>query len=80
MHDPVPTSAEAQHEYGIELIAWDKLPVADAMIAAVAHETFLKTSPVDLAGKIKPKGCFVDVKSAFDTAALKAAGLRIWRL
>ena len=80
VHDPVPTSAEAQHEYGIELIAWDKLPVADAMVAAVAHQTFLKTSSADLASKIKSKGCFVDVKSAFDTAALKAAGLRIWRL
>lgn len=80
VHDPVPLNEEAQHEYGIDLVAWDKLPVADAMVAAVAHKVFLKTTPADLAGKIKVKGCFIDVKSAFDTAALQAAGLRVWRL
>jgi len=80
VHDPVPLNEEARHEYGIELVTWDKLPVADAMVAAVAHKTFLKTTPADLASKIKPKGCFIDVKSAFDTVALQAAGLRIWRL
>jgi len=56
------------------------MPVADAMVAAVAHSDFLKISPDRLAKKIKAKGCFIDVKSAFDTAALRAAGLSIWRL
>mgnify|MGYP001565548505 CR=1 FL=1 len=80
VHDPVPLKEEAHHEYGIELVSWDDLPVADAMVAAVAHSDFLKMSPDRLAKKIAAKGCFIDVKSAFDTAALRAAGLRIWRL
>jgi len=80
VHDPVPLKEEARHEYGIELVSWDEMPVADAMVAAVAHSDFLKISPDRLAKKIKAKGCFIDVKSAFDTAALRAAGLSIWRL
>jgi UDP-N-acetyl-D-galactosamine dehydrogenase len=80
VHDPVPLKEEAQHEYGIELVAWDDLPVADAMVAAVAHSDFLKLGPDRLAKKVRAKGCFIDVKSAFDTAALSATGLSIWRL
>ncbi len=80
VHDPVPTKEEAQHEYGIELIAWDKLPVADAMVAAVAHAEFVKMGPSNLAKKVKAKGCFIDVKSAFDPALLGATGLSVWRL
>jgi UDP-N-acetyl-D-galactosamine dehydrogenase len=80
VHDPVPLQEDARHEYGIELVSWNDLPVADAMVAAVAHKSFLQTAPSELARKIKPKGCFVDVKSAFNVPALRAAGLQVWRL
>ena len=33
-----------------------------------------------LAAKVVPGGCFVDVKAGFDAAALGAAGLCVWRL
>ena len=80
VHDPVPLREDAKHEYGIDLVSWDELPVADALVAAVAHREFLKLSPATLAEKVVPRGCFIDVKSAFDTNALSQAGLRIWRL
>jgi UDP-N-acetyl-D-galactosamine dehydrogenase len=80
VHDPVPLKAEAQHEYGIELVAWDDLPVADALVATVAHSDFLKMGVERLAKKVKAKGCFIDVKSAFDISALNRAGLHTWRL
>jgi UDP-N-acetyl-D-galactosamine dehydrogenase len=80
VHDPVPTKDEAQHEYGIALMDWDQLPVADAIVAAVAHKTFLDLPPATLAAKAKPKGCFIDVKSAFDPARIQATGLQLWRL
>src|SRR3989344_319271 len=32
VHDPVPAPAEAKHEYGVDLVAWDDLPVADAIV------------------------------------------------
>ena len=80
VHDPVPLAAEAQHEYGVELIAWDKLPIADAIVAAVAHKEFLVKNLADFAGKLKNGGCFIDVKSAFDAVALRQLGLGVWRL
>jgi UDP-N-acetyl-D-galactosamine dehydrogenase len=80
VHDPVPSPEEARHEYGIELLPWDQLPKADAMIAAVAHREFLATTPRTLAQKVNSGGCFVDVKSAFDVAALRDTGVHVWRL
>jgi len=80
VHDPVPLKDDARHEYGIELLSWEELPAADAMIAAVAHRKVLERSAQELAAKVIPGGCFVDVKSAFDEAALRKIGLCVWRL
>ena len=80
VHDPVPLPQDAQHEYGIELRSWDELPQAEAMVVAVAHRHFRALDASRLASKIVPRGCFIDVKSAFDAAALGAAGLCVWRL
>jgi UDP-N-acetyl-D-galactosamine dehydrogenase len=80
VHDPVPIQQEAKHEYGIDLVSWKELPVADAIVAAVAHKPFLTMSPTDYAEKTVKGGCFVDVKSRFDAQGLRAAGLNVWRL
>jgi UDP-N-acetyl-D-galactosamine dehydrogenase len=80
VHDPVPDPESAHHEYGLTLSAWEDLPVADAMVVAVAHRRFQTLGTDALARKIIPGGCFVDVKSRFDRDALSAAGLRVWRL
>jgi UDP-N-acetyl-D-galactosamine dehydrogenase len=80
VHDPVPTKEDAKHEYDIDLVDWNELPVADALVAAVAHRQFLNLQPATLADKVIKNGCFVDVKSAFDTNTLSHTGLRIWRL
>ncbi len=80
VHDPVPAQDEAADEYGITLLPWERLPVADAMVVAVAHREFTKLNPGDLASKIAPRGTFVDVKSQFDQQALEMQGLSVWRL
>ena len=80
VHDPIPPKEDAHHEYGIDLVSWDALPVADAMVAAVAHRPFLDKNPRAFADKLVKNACFVDVKAAFDTAALQQVGLRVWRL
>ncbi|HEY6241784.1 MAG TPA: nucleotide sugar dehydrogenase [Burkholderiales bacterium] len=80
VHDPVPDPAEAHHEYGLNLVSWDDLPVAEAMIAAVAHRRFQEMGTGKLMQKIAKGGCFVDVKSAFDRAAMRDAGLCVWSL
>jgi len=80
VHDPVPDPAEARHEYGLELVSWEDLPSADAMVAAVAHRQFKELGEKKLASKVKKGGCFIDVKCQFDRKALAAAGLTVWRL
>jgi UDP-N-acetyl-D-galactosamine dehydrogenase len=80
VHDPVADPADARHEYGIELVPWEALPTADAMVVAVAHRQFRSMGEGPLARKIAKGGCFIDVKSHFDASALRAAGLSVWRL
>lgn len=80
VHEPVGDSKEAKHEYGVNLSAWDDLPQADAIVAAVAHEEFLNRPLSDFLGKLKKGGAFIDVKSKFDVKVLRAAGVVVWRL
>jgi len=80
VYDPLAESAEAEHEYGIKLESWDSLPKADALIAAVPHKEVLALSLNDFQSKLSDGGCFIDVKSLFDEAALKEAGYCVWRL
>lgn len=80
VHDPHGDSAEAMHEYGVSLTDWADLPLANAMIAAVSHKEYAAMGVGELAAKLVEGGCFVDVKAAFDGAALASAGLTVWRL
>jgi len=80
VHDPVADADEARQEYGIELMQWESLPQADAVIVAVAHKALLSKPGSAWVERLKQGGCFVDVKARFDSAALSAAGVRVWRL
>ncbi|WP_374259754.1 nucleotide sugar dehydrogenase [Zoogloea sp.] len=80
VHDPVAESAEAEHEYGVSLTAWDALPKAAAMVAAVAHKEYADLGIGALCEKLVTGGVFADVKSFYDPAALAAAGAKVWRL
>ena len=80
VHDPLGEAGEAEHEYGISLTAWDDLPECDAIVAAVSHSAYLDKSFAELTAKLKKGGAFTDVKSAYDPAAVQAAGFMLWRL
>jgi UDP-N-acetyl-D-galactosamine dehydrogenase len=81
VHDPIAEAADAVHEYGITLTPWDALPgEADAIVAAVSHREYLAMPLSQVTGKLRAGGVFVDVKSAYDAAALRAAGFNLWRL
>jgi len=81
VHDPIAESQEAEHEYGIRLTPWDQLPDnADAIVAAVSHAEYLAMPLADLTSGLRKGGIFTDVKSAYDQAAIKAAGFNVWRL
>jgi UDP-N-acetyl-D-galactosamine dehydrogenase len=80
VHDPVAEPAEARHEYGVDLVSWEHLPKANAIVAAVAHQE-LAEKPLDvLLAKLAPGGVYMDVKSQADRSALEARGVHVWRL
>jgi UDP-N-acetyl-D-galactosamine dehydrogenase len=80
VHDPWADAAQAERQYGVTLVPWEALPRADAIVAAVAHREFAERDVHDLSRKTIRHGCFIDVKSRFDSGALREAGLRVWRL
>jgi UDP-N-acetyl-D-glucosamine/UDP-N-acetyl-D-galactosamine dehydrogenase len=80
VHDPIADSAECEHEYGVPLTAWDKLPRAKAVVAAVSHREYSAMGLEAILGKLEPRGVFTDVKSAYDRNALQAKGHVVWRL
>ncbi|HEX8612571.1 MAG TPA: nucleotide sugar dehydrogenase [Telluria sp.] len=80
VHDPYADAEEAMHEYGVKLVGWDELPRADAVVAAVSHRQLMATSIEDFQKKLIKGGVFIDVKAAFDHAALVEAGIKVWRL
>ncbi len=80
VHDPLGEPREAEHEYGISLSAWNELPECDAVVAAVSHTAYLEKPFNELTAKLKQGGVFTDVKSAYDPAAIQAAGFKFWRL
>lgn len=80
VHDPQADNDEAAHEYGVRLVSWEDLPRGDAIVAAVAHASFLKLGVEDITKKLVKGGAFIDVKAVFDAAELRNAGLAVWRL
>ena len=80
VHDPVADADEVLHEYGLQLCSRQALPVAEAIVVAVAHREFLLMQPEEFHAMTRGARYFVDVKAKFDVAALGAAGMNVWRL
>ncbi|MCG3188196.1 MAG: UDP-N-acetyl-D-glucosamine 6-dehydrogenase [Burkholderiaceae bacterium] len=80
VHDPVARSAEAEHEYGVKLVAWEQLPRASAIVAAVSHSEFAERSLDQTLAKLSAGGVYIDVKGTADAPALRARGVHVWRL
>lgn len=80
VHDPISNPEQAQHEYGIELVTWDELPMADAIVATVPHRQYT-TAPFDgISAKLKEGGIFMDIKSAFCSDSINKRGYLVWNL
>lgn len=80
VHDPVANKEEALREYGIKLHDWKDLPVADAIILAVAHKELIGVQPHAIREKVANTGWIVDVKSCLDKKGFGQMQDRIWRL
>jgi UDP-N-acetyl-D-galactosamine dehydrogenase len=80
VHDPLASSAECEHEYGVPLTLWEELPKAQAVVAAVAHRQYGELGLQGITGNLVPGGVFIDVKSVYETSAVSALGVKGWRL
>ncbi len=80
VHDPVAAAAEARHEYGVDLVGWDDLPRAGAIVAAVAHKQLLERPIDQMLAKLAAGGVYADVKCTANMQALRAQGVNVWRL
>jgi UDP-N-acetyl-D-glucosamine/UDP-N-acetyl-D-galactosamine dehydrogenase len=78
--DPMADAAQVRQSQGVDPVAWEALPEAEAMILAVAHRAYRGLAPQDLVGRLKPGGLLIDVKSLLDPQAFRAAGFHVWRL
>lgn len=81
VHDPLADSDECEHEYGVKLVPWERLPErACAVVAAVSHADYVNMGLPKLTAKLKPGGVFTDVKSVYEPAQLAELGFNGWRL
>ncbi len=83
VHDPVASSEEAMHAYGIELLSLEAAGEVDAVIWAVAHEQFAGITAERLKGLCRNgNGCGVvmDVKAVLDRGEVEGQGLKYWCL
>ena len=80
VHDPLAEPREVKQEYGIELATMDALSPADAVIVAVAHDTFISGGWPFVTRLLKDTGGIVlDVKSMLDRRR-RPAKIELWRL
>ncbi len=80
VYDPVADVKEAHHEYGVDLLSWEKLPQCAAIVAAVAHRELKQRPAADYLNKLQPNGVIADVKCQFDQRAFAGNGVTLWRL
>lgn len=80
VHDPLADPVEAKHEYGISLVAMEKLKPAAAVVAAVAHRSYREMSMDTLNRLMDKNPVFIDVKGIFNSKTLRKNNVRLWRL
>lgn len=80
VHDPIADHEHVHHEYGIKLTSWADLSNLDAIVLAVAHDTFKQLSHGEITEKLSNPKLFMDVKSAMTHLPLTDHGVTVWRL
>jgi UDP-N-acetyl-D-galactosamine dehydrogenase len=80
VHDPLADFGEAMDEYGIELVPWEGLPRADAVVLAVPHQAFDALTVTQYKEIMVRGATLIDVKSRLSRSEFAAADIPVWRL
>ncbi|MDD2967867.1 MAG: nucleotide sugar dehydrogenase [Desulfovibrionaceae bacterium] len=79
--DPEADALGALHEYGQELLPLEALHGIDALILAVAHDTFRTLDSAAIAAMFDGKPVtLLDIKGFFNKQIMREAGFSLWRL
>ena len=77
--DPVANAAEVADGHGIDLLDWEQLPRADAVVLAVAHQVFIDRLG-ELKNQLRDPAVVIDVKSVVGPGDLPEGAAVVWRL
>lgn len=78
VYDPIVTADEARREHGIELTREEAIADLDALVVAVAHDSFREMGPT-LFGRLRSPGVVLDLKGILDEKAAPP-GIDYWSL
>ncbi len=79
IHDPIASTPEAMHEYGLKITPLEEFTKLDGLVFAVSHKAYLALGQDKILGMVKDGGVVADVKSALDPASIPR-GIRYWSL
>jgi UDP-N-acetyl-D-galactosamine dehydrogenase len=79
VHDPLADPDEVAREFGFQLVPFEELKPASAVIVAVAHQQYVHLA-VQTFRDLLNGSVFVDVKGAFPAETIREHGMRLWRL
>lgn len=80
VHDPLADPAEVHHEYGLDLVPFEQLQTASAVVVAVAHQQYRNIPVTEYKGLMNGSSILVDVKGMLKPEEVVAEGIRFWRL
>jgi len=80
VHDPEANPEAVMEEFGLSLCDPQPGMNADAIVLCVAHRAYVEKGLDYFRSLAGPDPVLVDVKSALDPEAARAAGFRFWRL
>ena len=81
--DPEADAAEAERLYGVHFKTMEDIRDMDAVLVAVAHETFRGLTAKELTRSYRAEDdrhILMDIKGIYDKEAMEAAGFDYWRL
>ncbi|MBA3662181.1 MAG: nucleotide sugar dehydrogenase [Gammaproteobacteria bacterium] len=80
LHDPRANREMTKKEYDLEIVDWDLFTDLDAIILAVAHDSYRDHPLEDFVRRLNNPKLIIDIKGVLDPIKLREQGVHVWRL